>query len=755
MELTSIQERIVEEILSHYDSSSKKDIEFKAPTGSGKTLMATNVISSLIDRHANDSFVFVIATPSSSSLPFFFEQKINVYKKDLPFSKFEVEYIESPSSNMSDKTEGTPRIMPQINKVFIFGKSTFGKKRIFTERGIIDDFVQIIGDNNMKLIYLRDEAHIGGKITNDKETQKFEELMQSNAHFSIKMTATPDYSSDSIKVILKEKELNDSRLNDDKWLLKTNLSPLLDKDISDEDLLVDGIQKFKEIKQKYIGLEKSSIIIRPAMLIQVDNEPSDRIKKEEFKNNLDKIKQTLTSSGLSWVQYFGNGKKDSNRVYKNNFTLDEITRIDNDIDVVIFKIGPSTGWDIPRACVLMQLRNVSSSTLNTQTIGRIKRNPYPGLAKNDITDKYYIYSNAPKLDDDIIVFRYDIKNELLQEELAIIKVTNKKDFKKEDSSIQFKSSLTEYLLKNKNKLIQEIKGMFLIGSKGDFVYRKERISANNHSIYTEIGNVFIFLKEIERLKDSKKFIFDSIKDSVQDFYENELSKVVIENSNKLHIEYLYLLLLSNYTKTIDEMIRRNSSFIPIYRVDLVKYEPERYIEVYDEINQIGDVEDEHYLFDIMRNDDETYNQPVDSYSEKRAISKLSRELYKNDGLVKIWCKNLTSSNVNGEYLDQNHVFRKSFFDFIIKFANNSYLYIEVKAENDIDPVKTSNLRAAYKDYFASKEYTLFDTPIFICIWVVKQNGNIVQEVFYDKKLFSEELNTKDYKELISYLANFT
>lgn len=753
MQLTNIQERTVEKILSLYDSTTSQKIDFKAPTGSGKTLMATHIISALIDRNPNDEFIFVIATPSSSSLPFFFEQKINLYKKDLSFTKFEVEYIESPSSNKSDKTEGTPKLFPENNKVFIFGKSTFGKRRIFTERSIIDDFVQVIQDKEMKLVYIRDEAHIGGKITSDSETKRFENLMQDNAHFVINMTATPDYSSDSIKVILKESELNNIILNDNKWLLKTTLTPLLNKDISDDDLMIDAIEKFKQIKEDYLKLEAKGIVIRPAMLVQVDNEPSRRDEKDTFFENLDKVKSTLTQNGLSWVQYFGDSDKDSNRIYKGDFTLDDITKIDNEIDVVIFKIGPSTGWDIPRACVLMQLRNVSSSTLNTQTIGRIKRNPYPGLEQNEITDKYYIYSNAPKIDEDITVYSYDIKNELIDIELASIKITNKRQFSKSVAGAKFESDLFEFLQKNQSKMIQELKNMFLLNDKGDNVYRKERLSANNHVIYSDISNVFVFLKELERLQDSKAYLNGSINNVVKSFYESKLKDIKLYGDYNIVFEQYIFLILSNYSNEMYEIIRRNSPFKPSYKIEMVQYEPEKYIQVYDGQILEEDIEHDKYLFKLKKNDDSTFYQPLDSHSEEVALSKLRLELYALGEKVKLWCKNLTSSNINGEYFDKNHNFKRSFFDFVVKFSNESFLYIEVKSENDIDPEKTQNLREAYEDYFSNKQYTLFDKPIVICIWKVSPNGRISQEVFYDSKLISEDLNVKTYKELIKTLGN--
>lgn len=43
--------------------------------------------------------------------------------------------------------------------------------------------------------------------------------------------------------------------------------------------------------------------------------------------------------------------------------------------------------------MLIQLRNVSSEILNAQTIGRIKRNPFPNLKFNSTTDEYYLYSD--------------------------------------------------------------------------------------------------------------------------------------------------------------------------------------------------------------------------------------------------------------------------------------------------------------------------------------------------------------------------
>ena len=48
MELTKIQLNAVEKIYSYFDPSNKTKVDFKAPTGSGKTLMASYLISQII-----------------------------------------------------------------------------------------------------------------------------------------------------------------------------------------------------------------------------------------------------------------------------------------------------------------------------------------------------------------------------------------------------------------------------------------------------------------------------------------------------------------------------------------------------------------------------------------------------------------------------------------------------------------------------------------------------------------------------------
>ena len=50
-----------------------------------------------------------------------------------------------------------------------------------------------------------------------------------------------------------------------------------------------------------------------------------------------------------------------------------ISENDCDVNFMLFKQAAGTGWDCPRAHVLVMFREITSPTFHTQTIGRILR----------------------------------------------------------------------------------------------------------------------------------------------------------------------------------------------------------------------------------------------------------------------------------------------------------------------------------------------------------------------------------------------
>ena len=121
--------------------------------------------------------------------------------------------------------------------------------------------------------------------------------------------------------------------------------------------------------------------INPLMLIQLPNDDKELIAKG------DKTKEEVVSQFLADKGY----KKQQIAKWfdKKKENLDFIADNDSKVDFMLFKQAAGTGWDCPRASVLVMFREIKKETFYTQTVGRILRMAEP-QAKED-------YKNNPNL----------------------------------------------------------------------------------------------------------------------------------------------------------------------------------------------------------------------------------------------------------------------------------------------------------------------------------------------------------------------
>ena len=740
MMLTRLQKEKVDEICYCFQNNQNYEgqvkVDFKAPTGSGKTLMASAVISKMINDNPSESFIFIIATISSSGLPEQFERKINEYKADLDYSNFEVEYIESPSASKSAKrSDSDAKIKLVRNKVYIFGKATFGKGRIYTEQKVIEDFINEAKQQGYKIVYIRDEAHIGGK--GDGVDKNFEALMHDNADYILRMTATFDKKDSSInRIELTERELNDPFKNENKWLIKDKLQVVNDEEYTDENLLDKSIETFKQVQGEYKKLEENGVFIRPAMLIQVDDESKTNTERQEtFERNLKMIKTKLSNAGLSWVQYFGNDNKESSNIDNDNFTLEKITRNNDTTDAIIFKIGPATGWDIPRACMLVQLRNVCSTALSIQTIGRIKRNPYPNLKYNKTTMKYYIHSNEQRVGSNFNIYEYKIKEEFKNEPMLVIRLKNKaKDGFMPDKKI-IDEEVKNLLENEKNAILQQKSELFKTDEKTSKYYYKN--TKDRVEIRDNITLLKVLKAKLNNLSAGEKSVIESIK---------------ALNNCEIKYESLLLVLLNNYLHEIKKIYSKSLPQEVEYDFKEEVVKPDVYTSIYDEDKDEKEI-DGNYMFEIKKNGQKELEQILDSPNEIIVWKELKKIFNENSQKVKLWCKNQRTGNIYGEYHDDFKQEHKSYFDFVIKFKNGYYLYLEVKGsgDNDINKDKTDMLKKAYEEYFKSN--TLFAQNLVIC--VVEVDGENIKKIspFYNQNLFYYNLGILVFDKLVKNLMS--
>ena len=71
---------------------------------------------------------------------------------------------------------------------------------------------------------------------------------------------------------------------------------------------------------------------------------------------------------------------------------DNLTQNDGIPVFLLMKQAISTGWDCPRAKILVKLRENMSESFEIQTIGRIRRMPEAVHYEDDLLDFCYVYT---------------------------------------------------------------------------------------------------------------------------------------------------------------------------------------------------------------------------------------------------------------------------------------------------------------------------------------------------------------------------
>ncbi len=351
----------------------KNSITVKAPTGSGKTHIMAILMNKMIADDENIIFIVSILSKgklASQSYDKFNDLALNKYTKLRPF------YISSGKENTKN-TEYSLYIDDTCN-VFVLPTSQYTETSRINKERVLQNFLDNCLKKKKKIVLIRDECHIA--------TNKLEKISD-YFHQTINFSATP--KDDEYDVVITEDEAVRVNLIKDVEYIESNTT--LQEDLN------NALNKFKEIKKIY-----NHSGINPAFIIQISN----KNKAEEEINIITKI---VGSKSLNWV-YFSDIDKTSG--YKTNSNLKKmknknqwynyVKENNSFIDVVIFKMVITEGFDMPRACMLYQVRDSKSKQLDEQVIGRVRRNPcltyFEKLNPNEqnIFSKAYVYGIKPQ-----------------------------------------------------------------------------------------------------------------------------------------------------------------------------------------------------------------------------------------------------------------------------------------------------------------------------------------------------------------------
>lgn len=322
----------------------KTEITFKAPTGSGKTYMMADFMNRVISEHP--SVVFLVSSLSKGDLARQNYEKFVEYKDKGSFSKLNPYLINSDIA-------GEERLyIPPEHNVYLLPRDLYKRGGRLMQGAMIaflDDLLL-----HSKTIYLiKDECHIATKNLDDLSMDYFTKTINFSATPKLARGQFPD-------VVISNEEAENARL------IKTIEWG------GDDDTVADAIAKFESVKEDYRNL----LGVNPCLIIQISNKDK---ADEELSNNI--MPALNAKPGLKWMLIVNNDKDcDTNDVFKakklkvarwKDYAKGNMATI----DVIIFKMVITEGWDIPRACMLFQVRDTKSKQLDEQVMGRVRRNP--------------------------------------------------------------------------------------------------------------------------------------------------------------------------------------------------------------------------------------------------------------------------------------------------------------------------------------------------------------------------------------------
>ena len=339
------------------DSNSKQTITVKSPTGSGKTIILIDFVEEYLTK-INSNAAFIWLCPGKGDLE---EQSRKKMRKFAPHRH---------TQNLFDALQGG---FPAESTTFINWELVTKKDNTSLRDGEKKNLFDRIAEahrNNTEFIVIIDEEH-------SNNTAKAKTIIDAfSAKNIIRVSATAIENKRFEYFEIDEVDVINAGLITKALYVNEGITEGMEVG-DDYDCLLDlADEKRKNIASHYTALGKN---IRPLVLIQFPNAQPETIVAVEKK--LESIGYTYDNGMVS--KWMSEDKKD----LPDNLTDNDATPI-----FLLMKQAISTGWDCPRAKILVKLREGMSESFEIQTIGRIRRMPEAKHYDDDLLDFCYVYT---------------------------------------------------------------------------------------------------------------------------------------------------------------------------------------------------------------------------------------------------------------------------------------------------------------------------------------------------------------------------
>jgi type III restriction enzyme len=406
--LKEFQENTVAELYRRVRQA-KRDVLFEgdlqavvlaSPTGSGKTVMLSALIERIlgVDDYAE-------AEPDAVFLWLSDQPELNKQSRDR-------------IAAASDRLRPADQVIVEANsfdqetfsggKLYFLNTQKLGKDKNLVTRGdhrtfTIWDTIQNTGEQLKDRFYvIIDEAHRGMQLSSREESQA-QTIMQKfilgspgeiePVKLIVGISATPQRFQTMLQqtrlvaprterfVTVKPEEVRASGLLKDKIIL---YHPEDDQP-SDWSLLAEAARKWQAMRQRWHEYTGAQALppVQPAMVIQVE----DGNERQLTRTSLAQVLQVLeTEIGPVRDEDLAHSFQEDKEVEAGGHKIRKIeaSRLQDESGVkfIFFKMSLTTGWDCPRAEVMMSFRRARDHTLIAQLVGRMVRTPLARRVEN-------------------------------------------------------------------------------------------------------------------------------------------------------------------------------------------------------------------------------------------------------------------------------------------------------------------------------------------------------------------------------------
>ncbi|MDE1941492.1 MAG: hypothetical protein KGI66_05200, partial [Patescibacteria group bacterium] len=386
---------------------------------------------------------------------------------------------------------------------------------------------------------------------------------------------------------------------------------------------------------------------------------------------------------------------------------------DNEIEFLIFKQAIDTGWDCPRAHILVKFRETHSIPFEIQTVGRILRMPEQMHYKNEILNRGYIYTNLRSIEVKKEEYNPNIIKHLRATRVAQIKPIKiqsyykaRADYGDVTSSFNavFAKVANEYFGLKKDNTAENIKIIEKAGISLDIKKYQQEIIADTHVDTTAFDDIEgdvsadTFAKLSVHAGELQLFFEQTIKNNLGSF--KNVKRSISPAKTAIYLWFESALGAKKWKEEffmiqkIFQSDKNRGIFEHILVEAMNRYKFVKEEEVRERI------EESEQWYDFELSHEQFYNEHTDeivetkNYAYKPCYLNADRSqpersfesfLNKNSAKIDWWWKNGENKQdyfgIKYEYQDAIYTF---YPDYLVKFKDGRLGIFEVKESNDRD-----------------------------------------------------------------------